>query len=49
MNKQEIVDRKLRGLPDLDLNELSELMLPAQSSLAKDWLTPEEESAWASL
>ncbi len=24
-------------------------MLAAESSLAKDWLTPEEESAWASL
>jgi hypothetical protein len=24
-------------------------MLAAESSLAKDWLTPEEDAAWASL
>ena len=24
-------------------------LLAAESSLAKDWLTPEEESAWANL
>jgi hypothetical protein len=23
--------------------------LPAESALAKDWLTPEEDAAWASL
>ena len=38
----------LRSLSD-DHAEASVPTLAAESSLAKDWLSPEEDAAWASL
>jgi len=52
MSNRETASEDLRRLPDQDEEKLSTCLLPmlaAESSLAKDWLTPEEESAWANL
>ena len=38
----------VRSLKDTQA-EAEALRLAAQSALAKDWLTPEEDAAWASL
>jgi hypothetical protein len=39
----------VKSLPEQGLDEPCFPMLAAESSLAKDWLTPEEESAWSSV
>jgi len=61
MSTREVIARELEGLPEQDLDKLlvflrslkhSETAVPtlaAESALAKDWLTPEEDAAWADL
>jgi hypothetical protein len=46
MSKREPTARELDRTPERDLDMLLAL---AESSLAKDWLTPEEDAAWDSL
>ena len=57
MSKREIIASELEQLPEQLLAYLQALKeahaenamptLAAQSSLAKEWLTPEEDAAWA--
>jgi hypothetical protein len=53
VSKRELIDDELRQLPDRDLEKLHAENAPptlaAESALAKDWLAPEEDAAWASL
>lgn len=59
MSKRELIARELERLPEQDpgrlpafLRSLNGALIPAlaaESALAKDWLTPEEDAAWASL
>jgi hypothetical protein len=44
MSKRELFARELNHLPEPDLDKLA-----AESSLFKDWLTPEEDAAWVNL
>ena len=54
MSKRELIVRELDGLPEQDLDRLLGFLHSikedhAESALSKDWLTPEEDAAWASL
>ena len=60
MSKREIIAKELDHLPDQDLDKMLVFLrslrdddfvatLGAESALAKDWLTPEEDAAWAHL
>jgi hypothetical protein len=61
MSKRELIVRQLNDAAEQDLDQLIEflrtlkesraaILTPAaESSLAKDWLTPEEDAAWANL
>jgi len=37
------------GIPELQARKRSETLLMSEASLAKDWLSPEEDEAWADL
>jgi len=47
MSKREAIARELDHLPEQDLDRVP--TLAAESSLSKDWLTAEEDEAWADL
>lgn len=59
MSKRELIARELDGVAEQGLDRLRSLRqvhaedavptLGAESALAKDWLTPEEDAAWANL
>jgi len=60
MSKKELIVRELDWVPEEDLERLlvflrglreahAETALAAESSLSKDWLSEEEEAAWAGL
>ena len=51
MSKRELIAVQLERLPEQELDRLLAFLqsLAAESSLAKDWLAPEEDAAWASL
>ena len=60
MSKRELIAQELDRATDAELDALlvflrvlkarhNEATLLAESALAKDWLTPEEEAAWADL
>ena len=52
MSKRELIARELDRMLECDVDAPADAatpMLAAESSLAKDWLTPEEDAAWASL
>jgi hypothetical protein len=44
--QKEIIVQELESVPEKDFAALA---LLAESSLMKDWLSPEEEAAWADL
>jgi hypothetical protein len=48
MSKLELIAHELEGLPEKHTERLLP-MIWAESSLAKDWLTPEEGEAWMDL
>lgn len=57
--KRELIARELDRLPEHDLDRIltflrslkeAAVLLPAaESALGRDWLTPEEDAAWANL
>jgi hypothetical protein len=47
MSTRELIDRELDSMLQQDLDKLP--LLAAESSLSKDWLSPEEDAAWANL
>jgi hypothetical protein len=58
VTKRELIARELDRLPERDLAFLRSLreariqtavLLAAESALGKDWLTPDEDAAWANL
>ncbi len=59
MSKLELIAEELQHLPEQDLDKILTFLrsrqhpefvtLASESSLAKDWLTPEEDEAWANL
>jgi hypothetical protein len=57
MDKRELIARQIEQLSDEDLDRLLEFLgaltmpcaLLAEPALARDWLSPEEDEAWASL
>ena len=60
MSKRELIARELDRLPEQDLDKMLTFLLSlreeasmsalgAESILANDWLTPEEDAAWANL
>jgi hypothetical protein len=50
MSKKELIVRELVQVPEQEADTDSELpAVVAESSLSKDWLTTEEDAAWASL
>ena len=46
MSKKQIIVQELESVPEKDFDVSARL---AESSLMKDWLSPEEEAAWADL
>ena len=47
MSNREPVGREFEDLPERSEDQVP--MLAAESSLSKDWLTPEEDEAWTGL
>jgi hypothetical protein len=48
MGKRELTARELDRMPEQEA-EADMPMRATESSLVKDWLTPEEDAAWANL
>lgn len=54
MTKRELVIQEINRLSESELDQVlaylrTMLHHPAESALAKDWLSPEEDAAWAHL
>ena len=60
MSLRELVLQELDGLPEQDLDRILAILrtlkdkravakLGGESALARDWITPEEDAAWANL
>jgi hypothetical protein len=52
MSKRDLIARELGRLSEQDIEdhaEAADSTMAAETALAKDWLSPEEDAAWASL
>jgi hypothetical protein len=50
MKNQQLILDEMKEAPELVLaKEKTQLTIASESSLKKDWLSPEEEEAWKSL
>ena len=61
LNKKELLQREIQSLPSDKINQvldfvlfvkrpqIQDVTLASQETLAKDWLTPQEDAAWSNL